>query len=261
MTVYRWLIAKANIGTDPYGYDAVAVTAQNYVDSAVADFVPYVACPLSDPNCTTHQPVDSLDVYRSHFDPTGITVTAANGAGSNGSTLGLGSGFVNAGGGNSLMGGHCTTPTTTFCTNSVQCTASGGTGPCIFPELGGDVGGFIESGTVAHTGYGTYTGASDTVTIGTANKVVIHTAHTAGKGYEITHSAGVDFKAGTCWEGQPITINGHANTISVGVPLTTTILYVQTLPTGTNGAAVEWGGTFPVCNTSAVGPGVLNKRQ
>src|SRR5208283_5652877 len=44
-SVYRWLIAKANIGTDPYGYDAVAVTAQNYVDSAVADFVPYVACP------------------------------------------------------------------------------------------------------------------------------------------------------------------------------------------------------------------------
>jgi hypothetical protein len=66
-SIYRWLIADSNIGSDPYGYDAVAQIAQDYVDSDVTDFVPFL----------TSSGSDGLSVYHSHF--TQATVAGNNG--------------------------------------------------------------------------------------------------------------------------------------------------------------------------------------
>jgi hypothetical protein len=121
-SVYRWLIANSNIGSDPYGFDVVAQTAQDYVDSQVADFVPFLSCPSGDTNpvCTGSN-LDGLDVYRSHFTQSGK-------AGNNGSATAV----------NSFDGGN---------------TLGGGT------EAGGDVGGLIEGpfGTTVSTRTGTVT--------------------------------------------------------------------------------------------------------
>jgi hypothetical protein len=59
-SIYRWLIADSNLGSDPYGYDAVAQIAQDYVDSDVTDFVPFATSTGS----------DGLSVYHSHFKQT-----------------------------------------------------------------------------------------------------------------------------------------------------------------------------------------------
>jgi ABC-type phosphate transport system substrate-binding protein len=67
-SIYRWLIANSNLGTDPYGFDAVAQAAQDYVDQDVADFVPFLTSTGS----------DGLSVYRSHF--TQETIPGDNGS-------------------------------------------------------------------------------------------------------------------------------------------------------------------------------------
>jgi hypothetical protein len=74
-SIYRWLIADSNIGSDPYGFDAVAQSAQDYVDSDVADFVPFQTSTNS----------DGLEVYHSHF--TQEAVTENNGCASVANTL------------------------------------------------------------------------------------------------------------------------------------------------------------------------------
>ena len=83
-SIYRWLIANSNIGTDPYGFDAVAQAAQDYVDQDVADFVPFLTSTGS----------DGLSVYHSHFTQEVVTedngsATAANSL-NGGNTLGGG---------------------------------------------------------------------------------------------------------------------------------------------------------------------------
>jgi hypothetical protein len=91
-SIYRWVTVP---NSDNYGPAAVAQLAQDYVDSDVADFVPFEACPLSDPACASSTPTDGLSVYHSHF--TQEAVTANNGSATpanllnNGNTLGGGS--------------------------------------------------------------------------------------------------------------------------------------------------------------------------
>jgi hypothetical protein len=101
-SIYRW-IAIPN--TDPYGPALVSQEAQNYVDSDVADFVPFAACaPGTGTACLSGTPTDGLSVFRSHFSPTSVTYTCntatkpSNGAPNtnqnstdNGNTLGGGS--------------------------------------------------------------------------------------------------------------------------------------------------------------------------
>jgi ABC-type phosphate transport system substrate-binding protein len=82
-SIYRWLVY--NTDTDAYGPTAVAQIAQDYVDSDIADFVPFLTSTGS----------DGLSVYRSHFTQSAITgnngsATAANSL-NNGNTLGGGS--------------------------------------------------------------------------------------------------------------------------------------------------------------------------
>ena len=91
--VQRWI---ANASSDPYGPSRLAQEAQNYVNQDITDFVPFSACPVGQLTCTT--PTDGLNVFRSHFTPSGVTtgctlsngtVTTAN-AFNGGNTLGGG---------------------------------------------------------------------------------------------------------------------------------------------------------------------------
>ncbi len=79
-SLYRWIANPTD--TDPYGPALVSQEAQNYVDSGVADFVPFSACaPGTGSACLATSPTDGLSVYRSHFVPKGVTgVTANNGS-------------------------------------------------------------------------------------------------------------------------------------------------------------------------------------
>ncbi|MGA6983393.1 MAG: hypothetical protein WBZ11_17705 [Candidatus Sulfotelmatobacter sp.] len=90
-SIYRWATVPSS---DPYGPSAVAQLAQDYVDSDIADFVPFSACPTNDPSCSGSQPTDGLSVYHSHF-----TQSAA--AGNNGSATAANT----FNGGNTLGGG------------------------------------------------------------------------------------------------------------------------------------------------------------
>jgi len=67
-SVYRWLITNGN--TDPLGPVALVSSIRDYIDSTVADFVPFEACPVGDtlPICSVNgNNFDGLEVYRSHF--------------------------------------------------------------------------------------------------------------------------------------------------------------------------------------------------
>jgi hypothetical protein len=90
-SIYRWVTLP---NSDVYGPSAVAQLAQDYVDSDIADFVPFSACPTNDPSCSGSSPTDGLSVYHSHFTQSGITgtngtVTTAN-TFNGGNTLGGG---------------------------------------------------------------------------------------------------------------------------------------------------------------------------
>lgn len=95
----RYLVPNSLIGADPYGPDVLAQSAQDNVNTSVADFVPF----------HTSDNSDGLDVYRSHFAPTGIAGIVPNNGSATPANL--------LDGGNTLGGG---------------------------PEAGGDVGGAIE---------------------------------------------------------------------------------------------------------------------
>jgi hypothetical protein len=241
-SVYRWLIANSNINSDPYGYDQVAITAQNYVDQDVADFVPYVACSLTDPNCQTTAPVDGLSVYHSHF--TQETIAGKNGYGTLPNQFGAAEGYA----GNTLLAGECTPVTSPIvtCTNTPQCVTrtANAASVCAFVEAGGDEGGFIEGP------FGQPTAVAGTVEI--------HTSLTAGKGYEIQWKTGTKFTAGTPWEGQTLNIGGNNYTVA-NVTVTATVLYITTKPTGTNLSIVSDSGTLP--GVVAVFDGVISKHQ
>jgi len=98
-SIYRW-VTEPN--SDPSGPQAVAQYAQDYVDREVADFVPFVACPLSDFDCSSSIPTDGLSVYHSHF--TQSAKIAKNGAATpsnsfnHGNTLGTWDGVTESGG-------------------------------------------------------------------------------------------------------------------------------------------------------------------
>ncbi len=113
-------------------------------------------------------------------------------------------------------------------------------------EAGGDVGGAIQGpfGVTVPNSTGTVT------TSGTLTK---------NKGYKVTWKSGIQFTAGTSWEGGSITINGTDYTIA-NVALTSKILYVTTDP-GANTTAVGYSAAFPYTYPSATPPGVLNKKQ
>ncbi len=66
-SVYRWLIA--NTDSDPLGPTVLVNSIRDYIDSTVADFVPFEACPVGDNNpiCSGNNNFDGLEVYRSHF--------------------------------------------------------------------------------------------------------------------------------------------------------------------------------------------------
>ena len=72
-SLYRW-IAVPN--TDPSGPAKVAQEAQNYVDGAIADFIPFQACTPGTYPCTTGL-TDGLSLFRSHFTPTGVVLTGS----------------------------------------------------------------------------------------------------------------------------------------------------------------------------------------
>lgn len=72
-SLYRWLVLSSD--TDPSGPLKVAQEAQNYVDGAIADFVPFLACAPGTYPCTTGS-TDGLSVFRSHFTPTGVSLTS-----------------------------------------------------------------------------------------------------------------------------------------------------------------------------------------
>jgi hypothetical protein len=58
----RYLVPNSLIGADPYGPDVLAQSAQDNVDTSVADFVPF----------RTSTGSDGLDVYRSHFTQSAV---------------------------------------------------------------------------------------------------------------------------------------------------------------------------------------------
>jgi len=159
-SVYRWLITTSLLGSDPYGLDAVAQSAQDYVDTEVADFVPFLTCPSGDTAaiCGGQTNVDGLSVYRSHFVPKGVASgTADNGIATPANALNNG---------NTLGGG---------------------------PENGGDVGGFIEGpfGITTNVNYAGTVTTTATLTKGKGYKVswktgTKFTAGTAWEGGSIT---------------------------------------------------------------------------
>jgi hypothetical protein len=120
-SLYRWLVPSPD--TDAYGPTVLAQETEDHIDDsiAVADFVPFEACPTSDPTCSNANtvPTDGLAVYREHHVVSGTGTTANNGS-------------VTAA--NALDGGN---------------TLGGGT------EGGGDVGGLIQGpyGTAEYAGY------------------------------------------------------------------------------------------------------------
>jgi hypothetical protein len=133
-SIYRWVTVS---NSDPYGPAEVAQLAQNYVDQDVADFVPFTACALSDPNCSSSAPTDGLSVYHSHFTQSGISCTVTS---------------------------TCNGSATTANTFNSENTLGGG------PEAGGDEGGLIE-GPFNYT-FAPVTG--DVTTTGTTNNVTWH---------------------------------------------------------------------------------------
>jgi hypothetical protein len=113
-------------------------------------------------------------------------------------------------------------------------------------EKGGDVGGAVQ-------------GPFGITVPETTGNVTTVSALTKGKGYRVTWKSGLQFVAGTAWEGGTITINGTNFTIA-SVPLTATVLYVTASP-GANTVAVPYAAAFPHTYAAAVAPGVLNKKQ
>ncbi len=115
-------------------------------------------------------------------------------------------------------------------------------------EAGGDVGGAIQGPfgiTVPNT----------TGTVSTSGTL------TKKKGYKVTWVSGVQFTAGTTWEGGSITINGTSYTIA-NVALTSKVLYVTTDPgTIAKSAAAAYSAAFPYTYPAATAPGVLNEHQ
>jgi hypothetical protein len=226
----RYLVPNSLIGSDAYGPDVLAYTAQDSVNNTSADYVPFeaqnctggtapnndgIAC-QTNAQCTagsggvagTCTITDGLDVYRSHFKQSNV-------AGNNGSAT-----TANPENGGNTLGGAT--------------------------EAGGDVGGAIEGPfgiTVADT--------TGTVTTSGTN--------TKNKGYKVTWKTGAKFTAGTTWEGGSITIDGASYTIA-DVAVTATTLYVTTDP-GDNTTAVSYSAAFPYTYPLATAPGVLNAKQ
>ena len=75
-SIYRWDVPVPD--TDAYGPTILAQTTENNINAsnAVADFVPFQACPSADPTCSSSSPTDGLAVYRSHRTQSGVTCTA-----------------------------------------------------------------------------------------------------------------------------------------------------------------------------------------
>lgn len=76
-SVYRWLVPSPD--TDAWGPTVLAQTTENNINAsnAVADFVPFQACPTADPTCSSSTPTDGLALYRSHRTQSGVTCTTS----------------------------------------------------------------------------------------------------------------------------------------------------------------------------------------
>jgi hypothetical protein len=201
-SLYRWIVYTGS--SDAYGPEAVAQDAQNRVDSDVADFVPFVACPLGDPTCASSSPTDGLSVYRSHFTQSGITCAAlgpCNGAAT------AGNGFN---GGNSLGG---------------------------FTEGGGDEGGLIEGpfGITTPAAHGYVTWAA-TITTGKGYKVTWkqgdHFAASWGKGPWTITINGIGHTVASCSTCTPTTTTLYVNDGNLGTLPLVQLSYSAPFSTG-----------------------------
>jgi hypothetical protein len=242
-SIYRWLAVPGTDSnpTDPYGPIGVAQIAQDYVDTDVADFVPFQACPSGDSNtvCTGNQNYDGLSVYHSHF-------TQSAKAGVNGAATAA----------NSLNGGN-TLGTIVDSNGAVTGTA----------EAGGDMGGLIEGPfgiTAPYSGYVEWhntTSVKDGVTVA-----------------EVQWKLGAEFVVGANWVGCSMQLgnpNVATSTTIQGCPLkgvnkcnpTATVAYVSTANPASNqlidvpytvtcGSTVQEK-TYP----AATAPGVISKKQ
>jgi hypothetical protein len=227
-SIYRWISYASN--TDPLGPAALVQAAQDAVDTTIADYVPFYTAAGGIGGVS-----DGLAVYRSHFTRTG----PASSCGGTGCTSGKTIVGVN---------GTATAANTTDGGNDL------GVG-----DRGGDEGGVIE-GPFATTDY-----TSGYVTVPSTGDCVVN------KGWKISHktnAGSTDFKSGTSWEGQTITIGG-ANYTVASVALTTTTLYVGGYSggacTGPQPPADPTLGAFYIINQggspAATGAGVLNKHR
>jgi len=121
-SLYRWLVP--NPDADAFGPTVLAQTTENNINGAdaVADFIPFTACPNTDPTCSSNAPTDGLDVYREHFTVAGTLTTRNNGAATQESPNGNSLGGATEGGGDvggliqgpfgaSYTTGHVTVPT------------------------------------------------------------------------------------------------------------------------------------------------------
>lgn len=221
-STYRWLVPSPD--TDAYGPTKEAQFTENAVDDSVADFVPFQACPQTDPTCSSSTPVDGMPVYRSHFTQTKSGTTCGTASGDNTDCNGTPTLANLEDGGNALGVG----------------------------EAGGDVGGLVEGpfGTSYTSGYVTI--ASSTCTTKKGFKISRKT------------NVGDAFVAGKSWENQTITIGGVAYTVSPVSVTATTLYVGGTScsgpvpPVNTKGLYyyIGLGGT-----PAATAPGIISKKE
>jgi len=230
-SIYRWLAVPGTDSNpaDPYGPIGVAQLAQNYVDQDVADFVPFQACPLSDPYCSSPgSAIDGLSVYHSHFAQSGVTAAEAK-------------------------NGDATEQNNTFNGNTLGTLVDSNGAVVGTAEAGGDEGGLIEGPfgvTLPYTdGYATWA-----------------IAPTGTEGYKVTWKSGPHFSAS--WSGTitlgDAAVAGSAATISSACPAhcNTTTLYVTTAnPSGS--ATIEVPFSFGAASSysAAAPPGTTGKKQ
>jgi hypothetical protein len=224
-TFYRWLIGPGN--TDTYGPVAIAQIAQDYVDSDVADFVPFDACPSGDtysPICSTAAGYnDTLSVYHDHY-------TQETVAGDNGSLVGP----------NSFNNGE----------------TYGGT-----TEKGGDVGGLVEGPWGITTNYYGWVEwfASSTTKNGFT---VYEVSHKEGADFK----SGTAWRGCTIGLGNPYSatysqvIQGCVSGTKNCDPTTTELYVANPNPAGTSGESVQvpyvvscTQDTYPAAVDEAVG--------
>jgi hypothetical protein len=221
-SIYRW-VTQSTGTSDPYGPFTVAQLAQDYVDSDVTDFVPFLACPSGDTSsiCGGQTNTDGLSVYHSHF--TQSSVTGNNGAKTPAN---------NFNGGNTLGGGS---------------------------EAGGDEGGLIE-GPFGAT-QSSYNGYVEwhTATVVKDGATVVEVQHKAGPDF-VAGAAWVGqtiYLNGTAQVVQGCPVSG----VNKCNPTTTTLYVGAVNPASSELIEVPYSFDASYTPALAATPGVLSKKQ